>query len=661
MERLLVANRGEIARRILRTCRAMGIATVAVFSDPDHNAPFVAEADQAVPLGGATPADSYLRVDALVAAALRTGAEAVHPGYGFLAENAEFARSCEEAGLVFVGPSSGTIAAMGSKIEARRTMESAGVPILHGEAIAGLDAEEIGVAAERVGWPVLVKASAGGGGKGMRIVRDPHELHAAVGAARRESAAAFGDDTLFLERYVEEPRHVEVQVLGDTHGTVVHLFERECSIQRRHQKIIEETPSPAVDAGLREKMGAAAVAAARAVDYHSAGTVEFLLTPEGDFFFLEMNTRLQVEHAVTELVTGLDLVRLQILVAAGKPLPPEARAAAMSGHAIEARLYAEDPRHDFLPVTGTMHRFRFEDQPGLRVDTGVIDGSEVSVHYDPLLAKVLVHAPTREEAARALADALARAQLHGPPTNRELLVRILRHPEFLEGRTDTHFLDRHDPAELGAPLADEPTLRLHALAAALAAQAERRRSAAVLPSLPSGWRNNPSQLQGVAFDHDGTRVDVGYRFDRGGLIARVAGEEISGLEMGTCTPSLVELEADGVRRRYHTHHAAESWYVDGPLGSSRLRMLDRFPTAAEAIDPGSLLSPMPGKVTRVEVTEGDSVAGGQVLVIIEAMKMEHAVRSPHRGVVSALKVREGDQVESEQVLAVVEEPMSDER
>ncbi|MFY9470309.1 MAG: biotin carboxylase N-terminal domain-containing protein, partial [Solirubrobacterales bacterium] len=469
MRALLIANRGEIALRIIRTAREMGIATIAVFSEPDADAPFVDAADSSVALGGNTAAESYLRGEAIIDAARRAGADAVHPGYGFLAENAEFAQAVEDAGLTWVGPSPAAITAMGSKIEAKRRMEAAGVPVLPGRTVSGVEGEALREAAEQVGYPLLVKASAGGGGKGMRIVKSAAEVEDAVAAARREAAAAFGDEAVFLERFVEAGRHVEIQIFGDSHGSVVSLFERECSIQRRYQKILEESPSTAVDDALRRQMGDAAVAAGRELSYSGAGTVEFILAPSGEFFFLEVNTRLQVEHPVTEAITGLDLVRLQLLVAAGEPLPAEATDPRRAGHAIEVRLYAEDPASEFLPQTGTLARIEL---PGdVRVDSGVRDRSEVSVYYDPMLAKVIAHAPSRQEAARRLAAALRRAKLHGVTTNRDFLVRLLEHPEFLDGSTDTAFLDRHDPAQLGAPLIGDSAARLFAAAAALAARA----------------------------------------------------------------------------------------------------------------------------------------------------------------------------------------------
>jgi propionyl-CoA carboxylase alpha chain len=652
--KLLVANRGEIARRVFRTARTMGIGTVAVYSDADATAPFVADADEAVHIGGPAPADSYLRIDAIVEAALRTGADAVHPGYGFLAENAAFARAVAEAGLTWIGPSPRAIELMGSKLESKRLITEAGVPTLPSIDVTGMDADAIDAAGESIGYPVLVKASAGGGGKGMRIVRDPAALTDAVAGARREAGAAFGDDTVFLERYLDAPRHVEIQVFGDSHGNVVSLFERECSIQRRHQKIIEEAPSPAVDAELRTRMGEAATAAAAAVDYIGAGTVEFLLQ-NGEYAFLEMNTRLQVEHPVTEAITGLDLVRLQILVANGEPLPAEALQPRLNGHAIEVRLYAEDATNDFLPVTGTLDRFKFPELAGLRVDTGVEDGSEVTVHYDPMLAKVITWAPSRTEAAAVLASALRTAEIHGSITNRDLLVRVLRHPEFLAGDTDTHFLERHDPATLAAPLVDGDEAAAAMLAAALAGQAQRVTERSTLATIPSGWRNNPSSLHTTEFDLGPDRHTVGYRFDRAGsLHAEIDGVAVENPLVHTCTPTSVGLSIAGHLRWFRIHRKGLRHHVDCPSGGITIVEVDRFPMSTHEDEPGSLHAPMPGKVLQVRTSEGDNVSEGDVLVIMEAMKMEHTLRAPFAGTVQSLRAAPGDQVEADQVLVVVE-------
>ncbi|MGE3285840.1 MAG: biotin/lipoyl-containing protein, partial [Pseudonocardia sp.] len=505
--------------------------------------------------------------------------------------------------------------------------------------------------AEQIGFPLLVKAAFGGGGRGMRVVHDADQLAEAVAGARREAVSAFGDGTVFLERFVVDPRHVEVQILGDTHGAVVHLFERECSIQRRHQKIVEECPSPAVDEALRAELGAAAVAAGKAIGYTGAGTVEFVLDHQ-QFFFLEVNTRLQVEHPVTELVTGLDLVELQLRVAEGEPLPPEVADARIDGHAIEARLYAEDVPAGFLPATGTLHRFRVPALPGVRVDTGVEDGSVVSPHYDPMLAKVIAHGRTRREAARTLARALARAPLHGVTTNRDLLVGILREEEFLAGGTDTGYLARHDPAALGAPGGGGVR---HAAAAALARQARHRRDAPVLAGMPSGWRNVRGTPQHVAYTRGGETLEVTYAFRRSGLELAVNGETLAATRI-TAIPRRVELEIDGVRRGYDVDEIDGVAYVDGPDGCVALVEVPRFPDPDALAHAGSLLAPMPGAVVRVLAGPGDGVVGGQALVVLEAMKMEHTVTAPVDGVVAQVRVAPGDQVETGQVLVVVEEP-----
>jgi propionyl-CoA carboxylase alpha chain len=649
---LLVANRGEIARRIFRTCREMGILTVAVYSDADVDAPFVREADVAVPLGGSLPADSYLRADLVVEAALLAGADAIHPGYGFLSENADFARRCTAAGLTFVGPGVDAIELMGSKLTARELMDKAGVPVLPGRDLTGVPDEAVAGLAAEVGWPILVKASYGGGGRGMRVVRDAAELLDAVASARREAGAAFGNDTVFLEHYVDEPRHVEIQVFGDTHGTISHLHERECSIQRRHQKIVEEAPSPAVDRELRAAMGAAAVEAARALGYVGAGTVEFLLAPDGRFFFLEVNTRLQVEHPVTELVTGLDLVRLQLEVAGGAPLPREALDPPLAGHAVEVRLYAEDPTRDFLPAAGTLEQFEIALGPGIRLDSGVESGDLISTNYDPMLAKVIAYAPTREEAAALLARALRRSRIHGLTTNRDLLVGILEHPDFLAGRIDTHFLDRFKPLDLVRAVSSD-LAPVAAVAAALAEQATARAGAGVLATIPSGFRNNPSQLQTRTYLRDGETLTVGYRLGRDThLEVDGAPVQVTVLQV---SPAHVDLVADGLRRRFVVTATRSATYVDWADGSVILRRLPRFPDPADQLEAGSLLAPMPGTVVRVPIAVGDAVVAGQTVMVVEAMKMEHAVKADVDAVVTEIPVAVGQAVDAGTVLVVLED------
>ncbi|KOV66262.1 acetyl/propionyl/methylcrotonyl-CoA carboxylase subunit alpha [Streptomyces sp. MMG1121] len=610
---LLVANRGEIACRIVRTCRELGIRTVAVHSDADAGALHARVADTAVRLPGAAPAETYLRGDLIVKAALAAGADAVHPGYGFLSENPGFARAVRDAGLTWIGPPPEAIEAMASKTRAKELM-----------GIAPLDAAEV----TEADLPVLVKAAAGGGGRGMRIVRRLEELSAALEGARAEAASAFGDGEVFVEPYLEHGRHVEVQILADTHGTVWPLGTRDCSLQRRHQKVIEEAPAPGLSEGLTEDLYALAVQAACAVAYVGAGTVEFLVA-DGRAHFLEMNTRLQVEHPVTEELFGLDLVAEQLRVAEGHALPknpPRAR-----GHAIEARLYAEDPARDWAPQTGTLHRLAVS--AGVRLDTGYTDGDTIGVHYDPMLAKVVAHAPTRAEALRRLAGALERAELHGPVTNRDLLVRSLRHEEFAAGRMDTGFYDRR-LTELTEPAPDP----LAPLAAALAAAHGRSRF--------GGWRNLPSQPQVRRYELAGEEHEVRYRHTREGLTA-------DGVRVVHAGARVVVLEVDGVQRRFEVSVYGDQVHVN----TTRLAALPRFPDPAAQLAPGSLVAPMPGTVVRIAegLEEGVPVAAGQPLIWLEAMKMQHQISAPVAGTLSALPVSAGQQVEPGTLLAVVEE------
>ncbi|MFI9425695.1 acetyl/propionyl/methylcrotonyl-CoA carboxylase subunit alpha [Streptomyces achromogenes] len=610
---VLVANRGEIACRVFRTCRELGIGTVAVHSDADADALHARVADTAVRLPGAAPAETYLRGDLVVKAALAAGADAVHPGYGFLSENAGFARAVRDAGLVWIGPPPEAIEAMASKTRAKRLM-----------GLAPLDPDGV----TEADLPVLVKAAAGGGGRGMRIVRRLDELRAALEGARAEAASAFGDGEVFVEPYLEHGRHVEVQILADTHGTVWPLGTRDCSLQRRHQKVVEEAPAPGLTQGLAEELRALAVRAARAVSYTGAGTVEFLVA-DGRAHFLEMNTRLQVEHPVTEAVFGLDLVAEQIRIAEGHALgtePPHPR-----GHAVEARLYAEDPARDWAPQTGTVHRLAVPD--GVRLDTGYTDGDTIGVHYDAMLAKVVAHAPTRAEAIRRLAGALESAVLHGPVTNRDLLVRSLRHEEFIAARMDTGFYDRHLGA-LTTPAHDPYA----PLAAALADAHGRSRF--------GGWRNVPSQPQMKRYDMGGEEHEVRYRHTRDGLAA-------DGVRVVHADARLVVLDIDGVRRKFPVARYGDQVHV----GTTRLTALPRFPDPVARLAPGSLVAPMPGTVVRLAegLAEGATVRAGQGLIWVEAMKMQHLISAPAAGTLTALHARPGQQVEPGTVLAVVQE------
>jgi acetyl-CoA carboxylase biotin carboxylase subunit len=557
--KILVANRGEIALRIMRTCAAMGIRTAAVYADPDRDAPFVRAADDAVYIGPPISSSSFLAVETIVDAARRVGAEAVHPGYGFLAENADFAAACEAAGIRFIGPTAESIRLMGSKVEAKRIMESAGVTVIPGFSAEGLANEAVQTRADALGYPILVKASAGGGGKGMRIVHEPAALATALDAARRESKHAFGDDTLLVERYFDAPRHIEVQILGDHQGNLIHCFERECSIQRRHQKIIEEAPSPTIDADLRQRLCAAALDAAGAIGYRNAGTVEFVVDGKGDFYFLEVNTRLQVEHPVTEAITGLDLVRLQILIAEGQRLPLRQEDLTRHGHAIECRIYAEDPAADFLPSTGTLHSWEVSEAEGVRYDSGVESGSEVTIHYDPLLAKVIAHANDRQEAIARLTTALCRIRAHGVRTNLHLLTRVLRSPEFAEAKLSTHFIGECVSAVPESSDDEREVDRLHALAAAIWLQDQRRAQAPVLRSIPSGWRNSPSQMQEIAFTNGDRTISVRYRIHANAEVELVAddvahkGQVIARHPDSAGTPLPAAVRGSGARRVPRAH------------------------------------------------------------------------------------------------------------
>ncbi|SIS14548.1 ATP-binding protein [Williamsia sterculiae] len=646
---VLVANRGEIARRVFHTCRELGIGTVAVFSDPDADAPHVREADVAVRLPGSTSAETYLQPTALIAAARSAGADAIHPGYGFLSENAGFAQQVIDAGLVWIGPTPKAIDAMGSKVNAKQIMGAAGVPLL-----GDLDPETV----TEADLPVLIKASAGGGGRGMRIVRDLAELPDQLEGARREAQSAFGDATVFCEPYVERGHHIEVQVLADTAGTVWAVGERECSIQRRHQKVVEEAPAPLVErigGELRTSLYSAARAAAEAIGYQGAGTVEFLADDAGRFWFLEMNTRLQVEHPVTEATTGLDLVQWQLRVAAGESLvgePPHA-----TGHAIEVRLYAEDPAADWQPQSGTVTRFEIESdsrfgplsRAGIRVDSGVRDGSEISTFYDPMLAKVISWAPTRRQAAARLATALQRARLHGLTTNRDMLINTLRNPLFLAGDTDTGFIDTVGLGVLSAPLADADETRRATIAATLATAAAHRSTAGVQRDLPAGWRNLFSAPARRRFLLGDDEVEVAYRFTRTGVTL----PDDPGVEVVAATPDQVVIDVDGLRRHYDVAIVGDRIDVDGVSGSVTLTEVPRFvdPNAVER--PGSLLAPMPGAVIRVAVEQGDHVTAGQPLLWMEAMKMEHTIAAPADGVVTVLSAQPGQQLAVGDVLAVI--------
>ena len=651
-EKILIANRGEIACRIIRTAKRLGIRTVAVYSDADAGALHVAAADEAYRIGPAPARESYLKVEAILEAAARSGARAIHPGYGFLAENAGFALACEGAGIVFIGPPAVAIRSMGSKSAAKEIMEKAGVPLVPGYHGENQEPRRLREEAARIGFPVLIKASAGGGGKGMRAVARPEEFDDALASAKRESLASFGDDRVLLEKYLARPRHVEVQVFRDAKGNAVHLFERDCSIQRRHQKVLEEAPAPGVRPSLRAKMGAAAVAAAHAIGYVGAGTVEFLLDEDGSFCFMEMNTRLQVEHPVTEMITGQDLVEWQLRVAAGEPLPRGQKELAIGGHAIEARIYAEDPARDFLPSTGRLTHLRAPaESANVRIDTGVRQGDEVSIHYDPMIAKLVVWDTDRASALRRLRKALSECQVVGVATNIGFLENVAAHPSYAAWELDTGFIDRHRAALFPDPRpATDRTLALACLDVLLrhAGNAMRAARASSDPYSPwnmtGGWRLNSGNHHDIHFvDGERTiRVVAHYRRD-GYLLDLPGGELLARGELDAAGDLLADLGGIRVKATVVRHGTAVTVLEQG--GAHVLAVHDPHALAGEEEEvAGKLTAPMPGKVVAVMVREGESVAKGNPLLILEAMKMEYTIAAPRGGVVTRLNYPEGSLV-----------------
>jgi len=649
--KILIANRGEIACRVAATARRMGIAVVAVHSEADAEARHVRMADEAVLIGPPPARDSYLRADRILEAAKRTGAQAIHPGYGFLSENEKFARACTAEGLVFIGPPAEAIAAMGDKAAAKRLMEKAGVPLVPGYHGEDQDPAVLAKEAGRIGYPVLIKASAGGGGKGMRIVAKAAEFKAALEGAQREAQASFGDSRVLIERYLERPRHIEVQVFGDTKGGCLHLFERDCSVQRRHQKVLEEAPAPGMTPARRAEMGAAAVAAARAVGYAGAGTVEFIAEQDGRFYFMEMNTRLQVEHPVTEMITGLDLVEWQLRVAAGEPLPMAQAQLSIHGHAIEARLYAEDPDRGFLPQTGRLSHLRFPaPSPSVRVDTGVEAGAAITPHYDPMIAKLIVHGADRATALARMSEALAGVEVVGLRTNVAFLERVVRSTAFAAADLDTGLIERCR-AEIFAP----PAAASHELLAAAAvaelleeadAASERAHASGDRHSpwdAVDGWRLNQGSHHRFVFLERDRRHEVTVEFGQSGQRLRVDGRDfaLAGARSGE-NELRMRLDDHGFVAR--AVRVGSEWHVSSGGARAALTLAEELPAEVDERAPGSLAAPMPGKVIALLVKPGTTVAAGAPLLVLEAMKMEHTICAPAGGVVKAIHFAVGEQV-----------------
>ncbi len=650
-KKILIANRGEIACRVAATARRMAIETVAVYSDADADAKHVGACDEAVHIGGSAPKESYLRWERIIEAARATGAQAVHPGYGFLSENEEFAQACADAGLVFIGPPPSAIQAMGLKAESKQLMEKAGVPLVPGYHAAAQDPSLLKKEAGRIGYPVLIKASAGGGGKGMRAVDKAEDFDAALASCKREAINSFGDDAVLIEKYVQRPRHIEIQVFGDRHGNYVYLFERDCSVQRRHQKVLEEAPAPGMTEAMRKQMGEAAVAAARAVNYVGAGTVEFIVEQraggEMNFFFMEMNTRLQVEHPVTEAITGLDLVEWQLRVAFGEPLPLKQEQLRIQGHAIEARICAESPDNNFLPATGTLWVYRkpacasFE-RATVRIDDGVREGDPISPYYDSMIAKLIVHGATREEALARLDDALAQTHIVGLATNVQFLRRVVRSPSFAQADLDTALIQREQ-----AVLFNQEPLGLALAAAAAVAQTLTREKAAEGAdpfSRRDGWQSHGVKVRPFEFEFGGepARAELTYLHD-GAL--RLAAGDVSGTLSFSATPQGIDIRFAGQRLLASVYAHGETDHVFSRRGATQIVAIDLLAHAGEAAaDTGRLTAPMPGKVVSFAVKAGDKVSKGQALAVMEAMKMEHTIAAPADGVVAELMYEPGDQV-----------------
>ncbi|MEL6867737.1 MAG: biotin carboxylase N-terminal domain-containing protein, partial [Bacteroidota bacterium] len=646
IQSILIANRGEIALRIIRTCRKMGIRSIAVFSDADREAPFTKAADLAVHIGNSPPQESYLRQDHLIEVAKKTHADAIHPGYGFLSENAAFAAACQAAGLIFIGPNPNAIAQMASKTAAKALMKAHEVPVIPGYQGMEQSAEKMIQEAERIGYPVLLKASAGGGGKGMRLVEKAADLPAALDAAQREAQQAFGDPKLLLEKYISSGRHIEFQVFGDQHGTVIHLFERECTIQRRYQKVIEESPSPIMDEALRGEMAQAAIQAAKALQYDNAGTVEFIFDEATRaFYFLEVNTRLQVEHPVTEAITGLDLVRMQIESAQGLPLPINQEEVKARGYAIEVRLYAEDAQNQFLPVTGLIKRFEWPEIEGLRVDTGIERGSRISIFYDPMIAKLIVWDLDRLQALRKMRYVLSQLRCMGMTTNQHFLLQILQHQAFQQGQYDTHFIEQH----LDLLLSSEGILAYShyaCLATCLFHWQDRQGSRSLLRTLPSGWRNSFYRPQLCEYAIGEQEYQVSYRYLKSHFEMAVD-EQAYRVQLEAVDDQMIRLDIDGLVYTFQLAVGEQCLYLHQELmGNFCVQTVDRFPAPKSEAAAGVLEAPMPSQVVKVLVEAGQKVEKGEALIVLSSMKMENSICAVSSGTIEAVYAKEGSNIEA---------------
>ena len=647
---ILIANRGEIASRIIRTCKKMGIKSIAVFSEADRNALYVSEATTAIYIGESNPSQSYLDINKIILAAQKTGANAIHPGYGFLSENVAFAKKCMEEGLIFIGPNVRAISEMGSKSNAKALMEAHKVPTVPGYRGEDQSETRLKSEAEKIGFPVLLKATAGGGGKGMRIVRNTDEVKNAIAAAKREALSAFGDDEMMVEKYIEAGRHIEFQIFGDQHGNAIHLLERECSIQRRYQKVIEESPSPVMTDELRERMGKAAVDAAKALNYDNAGTVEFIFDDKtNDFYFLEVNTRLQVEHPVTEEITGLDLVQMQIESAQGKPLAIRQEAVKGQGYAIEVRLYAEDANNNFLPVTGKVIDFQVPEVEGLRVETAIQNGSEISVYYDPMIAKLIVWDNTRADALRKMTYVLQHLICTGTTTNQAFLLQITQNADFIQGKYDTHFIEKQFDFSKNNTKGSE-AIHASAIAATLLQWQERQQKRKLLSAIPSGWRSNFYDFQKDTYQCQEEEITVQYRYLKGHFNIRIEQTDYE-VRLIKTEQSKLQIEINGIRSAFHISKKGNHFYTQQEaFGNVELILKDRFPEKEKEVVKGGYIAPMPSQIVKILVIQGDDVKAGDALIVLSSMKMENTIYADEGGKVEEIYVEENTNVEADVLL-----------